>query len=238
MLSCSNIAKRFGGLQVLTDVSFTAEKGLVTALIGPNGAGKSTLVNIISGVLAADQGRVFVDGQDLTGSPAHKTYQSGISRTFQVAGNVGTLNVFESVAVAAYARAKNTREANRLAREELERFDLWDFRNDQLGDIPSAAMRLVDFARGMVSRPKVLLLDEVMAGLTPVEVELVIEQVRRCRDSGVAVVMIEHVMQAVRALADTVVVLNQGIIISSGSFGDISTDPQVVEAYLGQREEH
>jgi branched-chain amino acid transport system ATP-binding protein len=238
MLECSNIAKRFGGLHVLTDVTFTAEQGMVTALIGPNGAGKSTLVNIISGVLAADRGRVVLDGHDITGLPAHKAFGQGVARTFQVAGNISSLNVFESVAVAAYARARNTREANLFAQEELERFDLWSYRNDRLGDIPSAAMRLVDFARSMVSRPKLLLLDEVMAGLTPVEVDLVIEQVRRCRDSGVAVVMIEHVMQAIRALAESVVVLNQGCIIASGSFAEVSADPQVIEAYLGQRDAH
>jgi branched-chain amino acid transport system ATP-binding protein len=233
MLEVSHVAKAFGGLHVLDDVTFTAGTGAVTALIGPNGAGKSTLVNIIAGVFGPDAGTVVLDGQDITGSSSATAFELGISRTFQVSGNIGRLNVFESVALAAYRRAGSYREANRLAREELERFDLWRYRDDQLGDIPTAMSRLADFARGMVAQPKVLLLDEVMAGLTPREVDLVIEQVRYCRSQGVAIVMIEHVMQAVKALADHVVVLNQGSIIAQGPLADVGRDPEVIKAYLG-----
>jgi branched-chain amino acid transport system ATP-binding protein len=233
MLDVVHVAKRFGGLRILEDVSFRAEPAAVTALIGPNGAGKSTLVNIIGGVLKPDAGRLILDGRDITGVSAVQAFRLGIARTFQVSGNVAALNVFESVAVAAYRRARSYREANRLAQMELERFDLWQYRNECLGDVPTASMRLVDFARGMVSQPKVLLLDEVMAGLTPHEVDLVIERVRSCRDQGVAIVMIEHVMQAVQALADHVVVLNQGHIIASGSLAAVSRNPEVIAAYLG-----
>jgi branched-chain amino acid transport system ATP-binding protein len=233
MLHIEHLAKSFGGLRVLTDVSFDAAAGAVTALIGPNGAGKSTLVNMISGVLKPDGGQVRLDGVDVTGMPSARMFEMGVARTFQVSGNVGELNVFESVALAAYRQARGYRAANALARQELERFDLWRFRDRKLGSVPSATMRLVDFARGMVSRPKVLLLDEVMAGLTPHEVDVVIEQVRSCRDEGVAIVMIEHVMQAVQALADHVVVLNQGHVIASGLLGKVSRDPAVMSAYLG-----
>lgn len=233
MLRVEHLAKSFGGLHVLQDVSFQAEAAAVTALIGPNGAGKSTLVNLIGGVLHPDAGRILLDGAEVTGLPAARVFGKGIARTFQVTGNVGNLNVFESVAVAAYRNARGYREANDLARQELERFDLWQYRDANLGSIPTATMRLVDFARGMVSRPKVLLLDEVMAGLTPHEVDLVIERVKACRDEGVAIVMIEHVMQAVQALADDVVVLNQGHVIAHGPLADVSRDPEVISAYLG-----
>jgi len=233
MLEIAHMAKAFGGLHVLRDVTFSAQSGAVTALIGPNGAGKSTLVNIIAGALRPDGGTVVLDGDDVTGSSSPRAFQLGISRTFQVSGNVGNLNVFESVALAAYRRGGNYKQANRLAREELERFDLWRYRNDRLGDIPTAMMRLADFARGMVAEPKVLLLDEVMAGLTPHEVDTVIEQVRYCRDQGVAIVMIEHVMQAVQALADHVVVLNHGEIIAQGPLSEVARNPEVIEAYLG-----
>ena len=233
MLEVSSIAKSFGGLRVLQDVTFTAETASITALIGPNGAGKSTLVNIIGGVFPPDLGRVLLDGEDVTGVPSATAFAKGITRTFQISGNVGNLNVFESVAVAAYRHARGYREANAMARNELERFELWQYRGEQLGNIPTALMRLVDFARAMVSQPKVLLLDEVMAGLTPHEVDLVIHQVRACREQGVAIVMIEHVMQAVEALADRVVVLNQGHIIANGTLGEVSRNPEVVEAYLG-----
>lgn len=233
MLRVEHLAKSFGGLHVLQDVSFQAEAAAVTALIGPNGAGKSTLVNVIGGVLRPDAGRILLDGAEVTGLPPARVFGKGIARTFQVTGNVGSLNVFESVAVAAYRNARGYREANTLARQELERFDLWQYRDANLGSIPTATMRLVDFARGMVSRPKVLLLDEVMAGLTPHEVDLVIERVRACRDEGVAIVMIEHVMQAVKALADDVVVLNQGHVIAHGRLADVSRDPEVISAYLG-----
>lgn len=233
MLEISHIAKAFGGLHVLEDVCFTADSAAVTALIGPNGAGKSTLVNIIAGLFHPDAGCVVLDGVDVTGASSPRAFELGICRTFQVSGNVGQLNVFESVALAAYRRAGGYRQANLLARQELERFDLWRYRDHRLGDIPTAMMRLADFARGMVARPKLLLLDEVMAGLTPHEVDLVIERVRVCRDQGVAIVMIEHVMQAVQALADHVVVLNQGQVIASGGLADVSRNPEVVEAYLG-----
>jgi branched-chain amino acid transport system ATP-binding protein len=233
MLGVEHVAKSFGGLHVLRDITFTAESSAVTALIGPNGAGKSTLVNLIGGVLRPDFGRVLLDGEDITGLAPARVFGRGVARTFQVSGNVGDLNVFESVALAAYRHARGYREANALARTELERFDLWQYRDERLGSIPSATMRLVDFARGMVSRPRVLLLDEVMAGLMPHEVDVVIGQVKACRDQGVAIVMIEHVMQAVQALADHAVVLNQGHVIADGSLSEVSRNPEVVSAYLG-----
>ncbi|MCO1657081.1 ABC transporter ATP-binding protein [Pseudonocardia humida] len=233
MLRVEHLAKSFGGLHVLQDVDFDAAAGAVTALIGPNGAGKSTLVNLIGGVLRPDAGRVLLDGTDVTGLPSARMFDLGVARTFQVSGNVAQLNVFESVAVAAYRQARGYRAANAMARRELERFDLWRYRDERLGSVPSATLRLVDFARGMVSRPKVLLLDELMAGLTPHEVDVVVEQVRACRDEGVAIVMIEHVMQAVQALADHVVVLNQGRMIASGPLSEVSRDPEVISAYLG-----
>ncbi len=233
MLNVANVAKSFGGLHVLEDVTFRAEAACVTALIGPNGAGKSTLVNVIGGVFPPDAGRIELDGEDVTGITPASAFAKGITRTFQISGNVGRLNVFESVALAAYRQAHGYRSANAMARKELERFELWRYRDERIGDIPTALMRLVDFARAMVSRPKVLLLDEVMAGLTPHEVEVVIQQVSACRSEGVAIVMIEHVMQAVEALADHVVVLNQGHMIASGSLGDVSNNPEVIEAYLG-----
>ncbi|MEV0156044.1 ABC transporter ATP-binding protein [Micromonospora sp. NPDC050686] len=233
MLEVTAIAKNFGGLKVLQDVSFTAESGLVTALIGPNGAGKSTLVNLIAGALRPTSGSILLNGADITGLPPAKVFEAGVARTFQVSGNVAELNVFECVALAAYRRASGYREANRLAREQLERFDLWQYRREAIGDIPSAMIRIVDFARGMVSQPRVLLLDEVMAGLTPHEVDIVIERVRECRADGIAIVMIEHVMQAVNALADTAVVLNHGRIITQGTLAEVTGHPDVREAYLG-----
>lgn len=233
MLKIEAVAKSFGGLKVLTDVGFEAKRGEVTALIGPNGAGKSTLVNLVSGYLKPDSGRMLVDGVDVTGMPAPKVFEQGVARTFQVSGNIAELNVFECVALSAYRTNRRTRDANRVAEEQLKRFGLWEYRKDNLGDIPSAMVRIVDFARGMASEPKLLLLDEVMAGLTPLEVDAVVERVREVREAGVTIVMIEHVLQAVNALADNVVVLNYGRIVATGSMAEVSQDPDVREAYLG-----
>ncbi|GAA2076771.1 ATP-binding cassette domain-containing protein [Aeromicrobium tamlense] len=233
MLEVRGVAKKFGGLRVLTDVSFEAESGQVTALIGPNGAGKSTLVNLVSGYLTPNAGSITLDGKDITGMAPAKVFGEGVARTFQVSGNVAELNVFECVAMSAYRTASSYRGANEIAEEELKRFDLWQYRSRALGDIPTAMVRIVDCARGMAARPKILLLDEVMAGLTPAEVDIVIEQVRACRDAGVAIVMIEHVLQAVNALADRVVVLNQGTIVATGSMAEVSQNDEVKEAYLG-----
>lgn len=238
MLDVADVAKSFGGLQVLTDVTFSAKAGEVTALIGPNGAGKSTLVNLISGYLAPDAGSMRLDGDDLVGKSAAKVFEMGVSRTFQVTGNTAELNVFECVAMAAYRQSRNFAEVNEIAEEQLRSFDLWKYRDRRLGDIPTAMVRVVDFARSMASAPKLLLLDEVMAGLTPAEVEVVIEQVRVCRETGVAIVMIEHVLQAVTALADRVVVLNNGKIVATGSMQEVSRSEEVREAYLGRAAAH
>lgn len=233
MLKLESVAKSFGGLKVLTDVSFEAKSGEITALIGPNGAGKSTLVNLISGYLKPDSGHIIVDGKDLTGMAPASVFEQGVARTFQVSGNITELNVFECVALSAYRTNGSYRQANAKAEEQMKRFGLWEYRKDNLGDIPSAMVRIVDFARGMASDPKLLLLDEVMAGLTPMEVDTVVERVRECRESGVAIVLIEHVLQAVNALADNVVVLNYGRIVATGSMAEVSQDPDVREAYLG-----
>lgn len=238
MLDVADVAKSFGGLQVLTDVTFSAKAGEVTALIGPNGAGKSTLVNLISGYLAPDAGSMRLDGDDLVGKSAAKVFEMGVSRTFQVTGNTAELNVFECVAMAAYRQSRNFAEVNEITKEQLRSFDLWKYRDRRLGDIPTAMVRVVDFARSMASAPKLLLLDEVMAGLTPAEVEVVIEQVRVCRETGVAIVMIEHVLQAVTALADRVVVLNNGKIVATGSMQEVSRSEEVREAYLGRAAAH
>jgi len=238
MLEVTDLAKSFGGLSVLTDVTFSAEAGEVTALIGPNGAGKSTLVNLISGYLTPDAGTIQLDKTDLTGKSAAKVFEMGVSRTFQVSGNTAELNVFECVAMAAYRQSRDFREVNRIAEEQLRSFDLWRYRDRRLGDIPTAMVRVVDFARGMAANPKLLLLDEVMAGLTPAEVDVVIEQVRACRATGVAIVMIEHVLQAVTALADHVVVLNNGQIVAAGSMQEVSRSDEVREAYLGRAALH
>jgi branched-chain amino acid transport system ATP-binding protein len=238
MLEVRDVAKSFGGLKVLTSVSFTAPAGEVTALIGPNGAGKSTLVNLISGYLEPDAGTITLDGARLTGRSAAKVFEMGVSRTFQVTGNTAELNVFECVAMAAYRQSSNFREDSRIAEEQLKSFDLWAYRDRRLGDIPTAMVRVVDFARGMAANPKLLLLDEVMAGLTPAEVGVVVEQVRACRETGVAIVMIEHVLQAVTALADRVVVLNDGRIVATGSMAEVAQSDEVREAYLGRAAAH
>lgn len=238
MLEVADVAKSFGGLKVLTDVSFTARAGEVTALIGPNGAGKSTLVNLIAGYLEPDRGDIRLDGAELTGKAAAKVFEMGVSRTFQVSGNTAELNVFECVAMAAYRQSNDFRAVNRIAEEQLRSFGLWQYRHRRLGDIPTAMVRVVDFARGMAASPKLLLLDEVMAGLTPTEVDVVIEQVRACRETGVAIVMIEHVLQAVTALADRVVVLNNGQIVATGSMSEVSRSKEVREAYLGRAAVH
>lgn len=238
MLEVTEVAKGFGGLDVLTDVTFSAPQGEVTALIGPNDAGKSTLVNLISGYLAPNADTITLDGEDLTGKPAAKVFEMGVSRTFQVTGNTAELNVFECVAMAAYRQSNDFGEVNRIAEEQLRSFDLWRYRDRRLGDIPTAMVRVVDFARGMASNPKLLLLDEVMPGLTPAEVDVVIEQVRACRETGVAIVMIEHVLQAVTALADSVVVLNNGRIVATGTMQEVSRSEEVREAYLGRAATH
>jgi branched-chain amino acid transport system ATP-binding protein len=235
VLEAKGIVKRFGGLTAVSEASLVAQEGRITALIGPNGAGKTTLFAVVAGFLRPDAGAVHFDGRDITGLAPHRICRLGLVRTFQIVQPFGALTVRENIAVGSHlhqrARHKALEEAERIARQVGMEAQL---------DLPAqgltvAGRKRLELARALATQPKLLLLDEVMAGLIPTEVSEIVGVIRKIRDSGVTILLIEHVMQAVMSLSDDVYVLNQGRIIAHGSPRDIASNPGVIEAYLGRR---
>jgi branched-chain amino acid transport system ATP-binding protein len=233
LLRVDQVCKRFGGLLAVDHASFVAETGRITALIGPNGAGKTTLFSIIAGFVPPSQGRIFYAGADITGEPPYRLARRGIARTFQIAQPFAGLTVQDNIAVGSYlphaARTDARAAAGKIARE----VGLGDQLNRPAASLTVSALKRLELARALAIEPRLLLLDEVLAGLNPSEIRDIVPVIRAIRDRGVTIVLIEHVMQAVMSLADQVLVLAEGRIIAEGSPQAITANPQVIEAYLG-----
>ncbi|MGJ5095077.1 ABC transporter ATP-binding protein [Bradyrhizobium oligotrophicum] len=235
LLETRNITQRFSGLTANSDVSISVGRGEIVGLIGPNGAGKSTLFNLIAGAFKPTEGQIIFDGEDVTALPAAERCQRGIGRTFQVVKSFESMTVIENVIVGALVRTTNMREARRKAHEVLAFCGL-DARADVLAsDLVPSEKRRLEVARALATEPKLLLLDEVLTGLTPVESQKGVELVRRVRDTGITVLMVEHVMEIVMPLVDRAVVLDLGKVLIEGKPKDVVRDPKVISAYLGDR---
>ncbi|MGJ5083005.1 ABC transporter ATP-binding protein [Bradyrhizobium sp. SZCCHNS3002] len=235
LLETRNITQRFSGLTANSEVSISVGRGEIVGLIGPNGAGKSTLFNLIAGAFKPTEGQIIFDGEDVTALPAAERCQRGIGRTFQVVKSFESMTVIENVIVGALVRTTNIREARRKAHEVLAFCGL-DARADVLAsDLVPSEKRRLEVARALATEPKLLLLDEVLTGLTPVESQKGVELVRRVRDTGITVLMVEHVMEIVMPLVDRAIVLDLGKVLIEGSPKDVVRDPKVISAYLGDR---
>jgi branched-chain amino acid transport system ATP-binding protein len=233
LLRVENVSKRFGGLRAVDSASFDILPGRITALIGPNGAGKTTLFSMISGFLRPDDGRIFYDGADITGVPPYRLARRGVARTFQIVQPFAGLTVRENIMVGAHLRHL-AREAAVFAAEQVGRELGLDAMLDRPADtLTIAGRKRLELAKALATEPKVLLLDEVLAGLNPSEIRDIIPVIRALCQRGITVVMIEHVMQAVMSLAEYVFVLAQGRMVAEGSPSKVVADPRVVEAYLG-----
>jgi branched-chain amino acid transport system ATP-binding protein len=234
VLEISNISKRFGGLLAVSEASLQAQAGRITALIGPNGAGKTTLFAIIAGFLRPDSGSVRFDGRDVTGMAPHRICGLGLVRTFQIVQPFGALSVRENIAVGAHlherARARALEQAEAVARQVGMEAQL----DKPAQGLTIAGRKRLELARALATAPKLLLLDEVMAGLNPTEIDEIVPVIQRIRASGVTVLLIEHVMRAVLNLSDHVYVLNQGRIIAAGAPREVACRQDVIEAYLGR----
>jgi ABC-type branched-subunit amino acid transport system ATPase component len=233
LLRIEGVSKRFGGLTALDEVSFAAEGSRITALIGPNGAGKTTLFAIVTGFLPASAGRIVYDGADITGVPPHRLARRGIARTFQIVQPFAGLTVRENIAVGAHLTRPVRTDALAAAGDVAKAVGLGDLLDRPAANLTVAGRKRLELARALAIEPRLLLLDEVLAGLNPSEIRDMVPVIRAIRDRGVTIVMIEHVMQAVVSLAEHVFVLSEGRIIAQGSPQEIARDPRVVEAYLG-----
>ena len=233
IVTVEHIGKSFKGLRALHDVSFTVEPGEVLGIIGPNGAGKTTLFNCMAGLFPPTTGTVHYEGQDVTGWSDARLARAGMVRTFQLMRPFGSMTVLENVAVAAAARGESEREAEEEGWEILQRVGLAQYATRTSKDLPTAGLKRLELARALALHPRVLMLDEVLAGLVPTERQPVIDLLLTIRDEGTTLLFVEHVMAAVMALSDRVLVLNQGETLAFGTPQEVTSNAEVIEAYLG-----
>ncbi len=232
-LIIKNLSKRFGGLRAVQDVSFSVKEGETLALIGPNGAGKTTSFNLITGHFRPDTGSVLAFGQEMVGLRPHDICAHGLARTFQVARPFGGMTVLANVMTGAFLRDKNTDVARKSAREAIEFVGLSAKEHSAARDLTTIDQRRLEMARALATQPRVLLLDEVMAGLNPSEIDQAVALVGKLSKRGLTIVIVEHVMRAIMAVARHIVVLDHGQKIAEGNPNEVVANQDVVRAYLG-----
>lgn len=235
LLELSGVTKRFRGLTAVDDVSLSIEAGEIFAVIGPNGAGKTTLFNLIAGVFKPDAGDISFAGRSIAGKPPEQICRAGLARTFQIVRPFPDLTVLDNVAIGAMLHAPHMSVARDQARAIVDRLGLGSRRETLARALTLPDRKRLEVARALATQPKLLLLDEVMAGLRPTEVDGVVALLRELNAEGVTIVLIEHVMRAVMALATRVHVLHHGATIAQGSPAQVTRDPAVVQSYLGTK---
>ena len=235
LLAVNSISKSFRGLRAVSDASFEFPEGTINALIGPNGAGKTTIFNMIAGVFPPDSGSIFFDGRPIHGLRPHQICAAGIGRTFQIVKPFAGLTVLENVMVGGFLREHTAQGARQVSLAILERLQLAPKRNLPASSLTLPDRKRLEVARALATRPKLLLLDEVMAGLRPIETDQIVEVFRDLnRTYGTTILLIEHVMRAVMALAQHVGVLHHGEVIARGAPLEVVRNPAVLESYLGE----
>jgi len=234
ILALDRVTKRFGGLTAVSGVSFRVEAREILGIIGPNGAGKTTLFNVISGYYRPESGRIHFAGHDVTGQPPHAICRLGLTRTFQLVKPFGNLSVIDNVMIGALTRLPTVSAARLDAERVVETCGLAAHAAGHARTLPIGLRKRLEVARALATRPRLLLLDEVMAGLNPTELAGMIELIRRLHADGLTLIVIEHIMAAMMRLAQRIVVLHHGETIAEGAPAAITQDRRVVDAYLGE----
>jgi branched-chain amino acid transport system ATP-binding protein len=234
LLQVESVTKTFGGLHAVQDVSFEMASGTIMGLIGPNGAGKTTLFNVISGYYTPNAGRVRFHGQDISGRPPYKLAAIGIGRTFQVVKPFPGLTVLENVMIAALCKRPRKVDAERYALQILEETGLADRASQQASSLTLASRKRLEVSKALALEPSLLLLDEVVAGLNPSEVDQTIELILKLRNQGITILIVEHIMRVIMNISDRIVVLNFGQKIAEGNPAEVVRNPAVMQAYLGE----
>ncbi len=235
-LKVEEVTKKFGGLTAVNQVSMEVNSGEIVGLIGANGAGKTTLFNMIAGAYPVTSGRIIFEGREIQNMPSHKLARIGIARTYQIVKPFGNLTMLENTMVGALQKYPRVADARRKAEEILELVEMGDRRDVRGENLNLPELKRMEVARALATEPKLLLLDEVMAGLNPSDSEKVINLVRKINEeSGLTIVIIEHIMKAVMTLSNRIYVLNQGCLIAEGTPEEVSTNPEVIKSYLGEK---
>jgi branched-chain amino acid transport system ATP-binding protein len=234
LLEVKNLTKMFGGLRAVGNVTFHVNEGEIVGLIGPNGSGKTTIFNCINQYYTLTSGDIFFEGKSLKGLKTHVICHMGIGRTFQVVKPLSRMTVLDNVTASAFCRVGSIKEAQGEALRILEFSDLMDQKDKLAKSLPIGKRKRLEIARALATKPKLILLDETAAGLTPSELDAAIELIKKMRDSGITVLIVEHIMKVIMSISDRIHAINFGQTIAEGTPHEVANNPAVIEAYLGE----